>query len=139
MTLEDHLIAEGLAVEETYACPVTGWTGPAFAFVWVAGDERWPTADFIHGELYLMTLREEEAALPPPAPSWSPACEIRNAFVARRRRRLLDSDWTQGADSPLGAEAKADWATYRQALRDLPEAFASPDLVAWPVDPDGGS
>ena len=33
---------------------------------------------------------------------------------------LKESDWTQLPDSPLSAEKKAEWAAYRQALRDLP-------------------
>jgi hypothetical protein len=37
-----------------------------------------------------------------------------------RNHLLVDSDWTQSADSPLSADVKAEWAVYRQALRDLP-------------------
>jgi hypothetical protein len=47
----------------------------------------------------------------------------RNAEFELRRLRnafLRECDWTQFADSPLTAEQKAEWATYRQALRDLP-------------------
>ena len=33
---------------------------------------------------------------------------------------LKESDWTQLPDSPLSSEKKAEWAAYRQALRDLP-------------------
>jgi len=33
---------------------------------------------------------------------------------------LRECDWTQFADSPLTVEQKQAWATYRQALRDLP-------------------
>ena len=40
-------------------------------------------------------------------------------FRARRNRKLADSDWTQAPDSPLSDEKKKEWATYRQALRDL--------------------
>jgi len=39
--------------------------------------------------------------------------KLRNVF-------LRSSDWTQMADSPLTSEKKTEWATYRQALRDLP-------------------
>ncbi len=43
-------------------------------------------------------------------------------FEMRKLRNIFlrSSDWTQMADSPLTAEKKAEWATYRQALRDLP-------------------
>ena len=32
---------------------------------------------------------------------------------------LSGSDWTQLPDSPLSSTKKAEWATYRQSLRDL--------------------
>jgi len=56
----------------------------------------------------------------------------------RRRFLLLDSDWTQGADSPLSDTKKAEWATYRQALRDLTASYTESDLassVVWPTEP----
>ena len=43
-------------------------------------------------------------------------------FRRQRRFRLEDSDWTQGNDSPLSGSKKTEWATYRQALRDLPSS-----------------
>ena len=50
----------------------------------------------------------------------------------QRAERLLESDWTQGADSPLSSSKKTEWATYRQALRDLPTA----DPIVWPTEPE---
>jgi hypothetical protein len=45
------------------------------------------------------------------------------AEIRKERNRLLaESDWTQFADSPLDQETKNSWATYRQALRDMPES-----------------
>jgi len=44
---------------------------------------------------------------------------------AQRTFLLAESDWTQVADSPLSDSKKAEWATYRQALRDLPTTQAS--------------
>lgn len=37
-----------------------------------------------------------------------------------RDRLLFRCDWTQAADSSLSDSDKAEWATYRQALRDMP-------------------
>lgn len=46
--------------------------------------------------------------------------------LRRRRNSLLKStDWTQLVDSPLSDSDKTTWATYRQALRDLPENNAN--------------
>jgi len=49
-------------------------------------------------------------------------------MIEKRNNRLTASDWTQMPDSPLSDEKKAEWATYRQALRDLPQK--------WPSDVD---
>jgi hypothetical protein len=48
-----------------------------------------------------------------------------------RNIRLTASDWTQAADTPLTDAKKAEWATYRQALRDLP----STDPIVFPTEP----
>jgi serine/threonine protein phosphatase PrpC len=56
----------------------------------------------------------------------------------RRTMMLAASDWTQVSDSPLTAAKKAEWATYRQALRDLPAGYADMDFdteVVWPTEP----
>lgn len=54
--------------------------------------------------------------------------------IRRHRNNLLaNSDWTQIADSPVD---QAAWATYRQALRDLPEQDGFPFDVQWPTLPN---
>ncbi|TCP11189.1 phage tail assembly chaperone [Crenobacter luteus] len=65
----------------------------------------------------------------------SPAELRAQALRAERNRRLNECDWTQLSDAPLTAEQKAAWASYRQALRDVPEAAADLDNVVWPVQP----
>jgi hypothetical protein len=52
--------------------------------------------------------------------------------VAQRNALLANSDWTQLADVPLSAEKKAQWATYRQALRDITDQSGFPDQINWP-------
>jgi len=49
-----------------------------------------------------------------------------------RNSELARTDWTQIADAPVDASA---WATYRQALRDLPATIdiANPILPDLPV------
>jgi len=42
-----------------------------------------------------------------------------------RNIMLSQSDWTQGSDSPLSSSKKTEWATYRQALRDIPATIAA--------------
>lgn len=49
-----------------------------------------------------------------------------------RNKMLSDCDWTQLADSTAD---KATWATYRQALRDLPMQTGFPFDVIYPDAP----
>jgi len=49
-----------------------------------------------------------------------------------RDEKLKDCDWTQVADAPVD---KAVWATYRQALRDVPTQVGFPWTITWPESP----
>jgi hypothetical protein len=57
-------------------------------------------------------------------------------YLARMRYwrdgELARTDWTQVADAPVD---QAAWATYRQALRDLPASNADPRKIDLPVAP----
>jgi Phage tail assembly chaperone protein len=53
----------------------------------------------------------------------------------QRNAKLTACDWTQATDCPL--TNKADWATYRQALRDLTKESGFPWEITWPTDPNG--
>jgi hypothetical protein len=52
---------------------------------------------------------------------------------ADRDKRLADTDWTQVTDAQVD---KAVWATYRQALRDVPAQAGFPWNVTWPEAPN---
>ena len=54
-----------------------------------------------------------------------------------RDQKLVDSDWTQASDhsSPLAADKKAKWETYRQSLRDLPKNTVDLANPTWPTQP----
>jgi hypothetical protein len=49
-----------------------------------------------------------------------------------RNAELTRTDWTQLADVPVD---KAAWATYRQALRDLPAQGGQAEAAIFPVAP----
>lgn len=49
-----------------------------------------------------------------------------------RNTELARTDWTQVADAPVNQTA---WATYRQALRDLPASNKDPRAIELPVAP----
>ena len=51
-----------------------------------------------------------------------------------RNYELARTDWTQVADAPTD---KTAWATYRQALRDLPAQGGNADDATIPSAPSG--
>ena len=51
-----------------------------------------------------------------------------------RNAKLAQSDWTQLPDAPVD---KTAWATYRQALRDLPAQGGNADNATIPSAPSG--
>ena len=59
--------------------------------------------------------------------------EQAKAVRSDRDKRLSDTDWTQVADAPVD---KAAWATYRQALRDVPSQAGFPYDITWPSKPE---
>lgn len=54
---------------------------------------------------------------------------------AQRSRLLMLCDWTQLDDAPVTNTEKAAWASYRQALRDVPSQPGFPWDVVWPQKP----
>jgi len=64
-------------------------------------------------------------------PLWPDATDDQKMEQIRlwRDGELARTDWTQVADAPVDAAA---WATYRQALRDLPDTID----IANPVLPE---
>ena len=54
-----------------------------------------------------------------------------------RNAKLTECDWTQGEDSPLSDSKKAEWQTYRQALRDFDHsAVTTSHGIVWPTKPN---
>ena len=67
-----------------------------------------------------------------------PTIDIARHVRIERTKLLKISDWTQTTDSPLSASKKAEWATYRQALRDMPtnaDNWATINDIVWPSKP----
>lgn len=61
---------------------------------------------------------------------------FQSKLIREQRDRLLTAcDWTQGPDSQLSAAKKAEWATYRQALRDITSQTTFPATVEFPTKP----
>ena len=53
---------------------------------------------------------------------------------SERNTKLAATDWTQGKDIPDNISTA--WATYRQALRDVPQQAGFPWAVEWPAQPE---
>lgn len=77
---------------------------------------------------------EEEAEWDAMEAEWAAGANDRAAAEIRTERdaKLTESDWTQVADAPVDQVA---WATYRQALRDIPDQAGFPTEVNWPDKP----
>ena len=85
-------------------------------------------AELIDG--FLKVLDEAEVAQEQQAEADSQAHRVR----VDRTLRLQASDWTQGKD--IADEVSTAWATYRQALRDVPSQEGFPWGVTWPEQPE---
>lgn len=86
----------------------------------------------VNGEVIEMTEEEVSEYL-----LWvqENAKQSKTADVRDRRNALLTStDWTQAADVPQAIKDK--YATYRQALRDVPQQEGFPDNIVWPTQPE---
>ena len=58
--------------------------------------------------------------------------EQAKAIREQRNTKLSKCDWTQLADSSAD---KTTWATYRQALRNVPSQDGFPWTIEWPTQP----
>lgn len=77
----------------------------------------------------LIELGYEEIVEVPAEPVISQE-QIRAGIRGLRSHLLEKSDWTQTLDAPLTAEKKAEWAAYRQALRNMPETYANATSIS---------
>ena len=85
----------------------------------------------VNGVYYDLTA-EEEAELVAQAE----AADLDMNMVRSQRNGMLSAaDWTQIGDAALGDHTAEEWATYRQALRDLPSVFTRVSEVVWPLNP----
>lgn len=58
-----------------------------------------------------------------------------NDIRLMREIELKKCDWRVMPDSPLSDSKKAEWQTFRQALRDIPTQAGFPTNVTWPTKP----
>lgn len=93
-------------------------------------DGKWYTK-YILGPVFADT---EEATAAQNEAAYKAAKDAGQATSVRSTRgeKLKECDWTQLADAPVD---KAAWATYRQALRNVPAQAGFPWTITWPDAP----
>lgn len=74
---------------------------------------------------------ETDSAFVYPVTTQDKALKIRQ----KRNDMLGRSDWTQLPDNTLDADKKAEWAAYRQSLRDITLQPDFPNSVTFPNQP----
>ena len=78
--------------------------------------------------------------------SYLPTVETEEMVIFRqmRNQKLLESDWTRIDDCGISTSKKAEWATYRQELRDITKTvtpvFITRGIIdeskfSWPTKP----
>ena len=75
---------------------------------------------------------EPDHSVPGPDPEL-----LANLVRTQRDQLLAQADWTQLADVPLTDDLKAQFRTYRQALRDITVQEGFPLIIEWPSAPAG--
>mgnify|MGYP003116644577 CR=1 FL=1 len=92
-----------------------------------------PTHRMENGELIELTEEEIAEIL-----ADREQAELDLSGLRQTRNSLLQvSDWTQTVDSPLSDEKKAEWAAYRQELRDFPTTGTKrSDFGDFPAPPE---
>ena len=90
-----------------------------------------PRQKVVNGVYYDLTA-EEEAELDARAE----ASDLdMNHVRGQRDGQLRGTDWTQLGDAALGDHTAEEWATHRQALRELPQTYSRVSEVVWPEAP----
>lgn len=77
-----------------------------------------------------------EVTFPPTDYPRHPKTQTEIAAEARtkRDRLLVESDWTESTER-LSLSVKANWATYRDELRNISDQAGFPYEITWPVAP----
>ena len=87
----------------------------------------------VENELIPFTA-EEEAEWDAKDAEWAAGANDRAAAQVREERdeKLAATDWRASSDLTMSTE----WATYRQALRDVPSQAGFPNTITWPTEPE---
>lgn len=127
-------VMEAIGVDPVFEGPhATGGTVYQYSMrqgVEQQADGKWYTK-YVLGPVFVDSA-EATAAQQEAAYKAQKDAEQATSVRAARNSKLAACDWTQLADSSAD---KPSWATYRQALRDIPSQEGFPWTVTWPVEP----
>jgi len=99
---------------------------------WVeAYTERDMFSDYTDEEGVTVTKAEQEAAY-----TANKDAEAATAVRAERDKLLASCDWMAIKAFEAGSTLSVEWATYRQALRDVTAQAGFPHEVTWPTKPE---
>ena len=82
----------------------------------------------------VLYTEEEELLRNAEEQEYAAGANDRAAAQVRKERdeKLSSTDWRASNDLTLSTE----WATYRQALRDIPSQAGFPNTITWPTEPE---
>lgn len=90
------------------------------------GNDWYAVPDEIDGKLFKLVSGAPIAMTEEQKDEYYLSLKTDYSYAHLRRDRnemLMRSDWTQLSNSGLSEAKRAEWETYRQALRDLPETM----------------
>ena len=99
-----------------------------WVFAWV---ERDMFADYVDEDGVTVTKVSQEEAY-----TATKNAEAATAARAERDKLIASCDWMAIKAFEAGSAVSAEWATYRQALRDVSAQAGFPNSVTWPTRPE---
>lgn len=118
-----------------------GIPGQKIRFAMAALDEQQAINQLLANEVYLEIDEFVDGTISMDGTAFTPLLvdmELEQVLIRSARTALLSGcDWTQTIDAQLTPEQQQAWATYRQALRDIPDDQPNVrfDDVIWPEPP----
>ena len=105
------------------------WTDTGFdRYYWSTTDSEWKYVEPRKFQTFNWTTKEYETNF----------LDLQQVIRHQRNSLLNASDWSQLPDNGLSSEKRAEWVTYRLALRDAPSTNSSVtdfSSVVWPTEP----
>ena len=99
-----------------------------WVFAWV---ERDMFSDYVNDEGVTVTKAEQEQAY-----TARKDAEAATAARAERDKLIASCDWMAIKAFEGGTTVSTEWATYRQALRDVSAQAGFPNDITWPEKPE---